>query len=101
MKGQGCYAKHDGGAKGKTNAIGALIQSTWVAIGLVSCSVDTAVFTAWTEQILLPNIPEKSGIVMDNTTLHKGQNIQKMIEDSGHTPLFARYKPYWENMGTP
>ncbi len=28
MKGQRCYAKHDWGAKGRTNAIGALIKST-------------------------------------------------------------------------
>ena len=88
MKGQRCYAKHDGGAKGRTNAIGALIKATLVAIGLVSCSVDTAVFTAWTEQILLPNIPEKSVIVMDNATFHKSQKIQKIIEDSGHTLLY-------------
>ena len=88
MKGQRCDAQHDGGAKGRANAIGALIQSTWVAIGLVSCSVDTAVFTAWTEPILLPNIPEKSAIVMDNATFHQGQDMQNMIEDSGYTLLY-------------
>ncbi len=37
------------GAKGRTNAIGALIKSTLITIGLVSCSVDMTVFTAWTE----------------------------------------------------
>ena len=88
MKGQRCYAQHDGGAKGRTNAINALIQSTWVAIGLISCSVDTAVFNAWTEAIFLPNIPEKSLIGMDNATFHKGQSMQAMIEDFGHTLLY-------------
>ncbi len=50
--------------------------------------MDTAVFTAWTEQILLPNIPEKSVIVMDNDAFHKGQKMQKILEDSGHTLLY-------------
>ena len=50
--------------------------------------MDTAVFIAWTEPILLPNIPEKSAIVMDNATFHQGQDMQNMIEDSGYTLLY-------------
>ena len=56
--------------------------------------MDPAVFTAWTEPILLPNIPEKSVIVMDNATFHKSQKMQKIIEDSGHTLLYLpSYSP--------
>ncbi|MCE2992326.1 MAG: transposase [Candidatus Jidaibacter sp.] len=66
VKGKRCYDKHDWGAKGRTNAIGALIGSTLVAVGLLTGSVNTDVFTTWVDKILLPNIPEKSVIVMDN-----------------------------------
>ncbi len=45
MKGKRCYGKHDWGAKGRTNAIGALIGITLVAIGLITGSVNTGVFT--------------------------------------------------------
>ena len=41
LKGERCYGKHDWGAKGRTNAIGALIGSTIVAIGLFNGSVNT------------------------------------------------------------
>ncbi len=32
LKGKRCYGKHDWGAKGRTNVIGALIGSTLIAI---------------------------------------------------------------------
>ena len=88
IQGRRCYGTHNWGAKGRTNAIGALIGSALIAIGLVTGSVNTAVFNAWVEQILLPNLPEKSVIVMDNAAFHKGKDMQKMIEASGHTLLY-------------
>jgi transposase len=42
------------------------------------------------DKILLPNLPYKSVIVMDNATFHKGQKMQKLIQDAGHT---LRYLP--------
>lgn len=87
-KGQRCYGKHDWGAKGRTNAIGALIDSTLIAIGLLTGSVNTAVFTCWVEKFLLPNIPEDCVIVMDNATFHKGADMQQLIAGSGHTLLY-------------
>ena len=50
--------------------------------------MNTEVFTCWVEQLLLPNLPEKSVVVMDNATFHKGKDMQKMIEDSGHTLIY-------------
>lgn len=88
VKGQRCYGKHDWGAKGRTNAIGALIGSTLVAVGLLTGSVNADVFTTWVDKILLPNIPPKSIIVMDNASFHKGKDMQNMIEESGHTLLY-------------
>ncbi len=83
---QRCYGKHAWGVKGRTNAIGALIGSTLIAVGLVTGSVNTAVFTAWVEQILLPNLSEKSVIVMDNASFHKGKDMQN---PAGRRPYFA------------
>lgn len=79
VKGMRCYGTHDWGAKGRTNAIGALIDSTLIAIGLISGSVNTDVFTSWVQQILLPNLPKESVIVMDNASFHKGKDMQKML----------------------
>lgn len=88
IQGQRCYGKHDWGAKGRTNAIGALIGSAIIAIGLISGSVNTVVFTSWVEQILLPNLPPKSVIVMDNASFHKGKEMQQILENSGHILLY-------------
>ena len=87
-RGLRCYGTHDWGAKGRTNVIGALIGSTLVAVGLLTGSVDTDVFTCWVEHILLSNIPPESVIVMDNATLHKGGDMQKLIANAGHTLLY-------------
>jgi len=88
MQGERCYGTNDWGAKGRTNAIGALIGTSIVAIGLLSGSVNTDVFTCWVQEILLPNLPPKSVIVIDNATFHKGKCMQKMIENSDHILLY-------------
>ena len=87
-KGKRCYGNHDWGAKGRTNAIGALLGQTLIAVGLIFGSVNTEVFTSWTKQILLPNLATNSVIVMDNASFHKGKDMQKIIEDAGHTLLY-------------
>lgn len=88
IKGERCYGTHDWGVKGRTNAIGALVGRSIIAIGLITGSVNTEVFTSWLEQILLPELPKKSVIVMDNAAFHKSKDMQKILEDSGHTLLY-------------
>ena len=87
-KGKRCYGSHDWGAKGRTNAIGALLGKAIIAIGLISGSVNAEVFTAWVWQVLLPNLLQESVIVMDNASFHKGKDLQKMLEDAGHSLLY-------------
>ena len=87
-KGKRCYGTRRWGAKGRTNAIGALLGSALIAVGLVACSVNTSVFTSWVEQILLPNLPAKSLVVMDNASFHKGKDMQQILQDAGHTLLY-------------
>ena len=88
MRGKRCYGSHDWGAKGRTNAIGALQDKRLVAVGLLQGSVNTDAFTCWVLQILLPNLFEKSVIVMDNASFHKGEEMQAAIKNSGHTLLY-------------
>jgi transposase len=38
--------------------------------------------------MLLPELPKRSVIVMDNAALPKGNGMQKILEDSGHTLLY-------------
>lgn len=88
MKGQRCYGIHDWGAKGRTNAIGALLGKTLLTISLFSSNINTEIFTAWVRQDLIPKLPEKSVIVMDNAAFHKGAEMKTAIKGAGHTLLY-------------
>lgn len=59
-KGKRCYGTHDWGAKGRTNAIGALIGQTLLTIVLLTGSVNTQVFTYWVQEDLYPSNLKKA-----------------------------------------
>lgn len=83
--GQRCIGKRDWHAKGRTNAIGALIHKSLLTVSLFEINVDADVFTGWINQDLLPKIPSQSVIVMDNATFHKRQDTKNAIQNAGHT----------------
>jgi transposase len=86
--GERCYGTQDWHAKGRTNAIGALIGKNLLTVGLFPTNVNADIFTAWVVQDLLPKLPPKAVIVMDNATFHKRQDTQDMIRKAGHSLLF-------------
>ena len=83
-KGNRCYGTHDWGAKGRTNAIGALIGKTLLTVSLFMSNVNTEIFSSWIEQDLLPKLPKNSMIIMDNASFHKGRAMQEKIKEAGH-----------------
>lgn len=87
-RGKRCYGTHDWGAKGRTNAIGALIGKVLLTIVLLNGSVNTQVFTCWVQQDLIPKLPVSSVIVMDNASFHKGEEMRNSIINAGHTLLY-------------
>ena len=90
IKGKRCYGSHDWGAKGRTNAIGALIENRLLTVSLFNCNVDTAVFSIWLKQDLLPKLPQESVLVMDNASFHKNKLIEEEIKKAGY---FLEYLP--------
>ena len=74
--------------KNQTNVIGALHEGILFAVGLFECSIDGDVFQTWVEQILLPELPKNSVVVMDNATFHKRQAIITLLEQHGHSVLW-------------
>ncbi|MGG2143191.1 IS630 family transposase [Symbiopectobacterium sp. RP] len=83
-KGQRCFGLKNGGAKGRTNVIGALLGTTLFAIGLFDININSDVFYSWVTQVLIPVLPKNRVIVMDNATFHKKHNIQQVIIDAGY-----------------
>ena len=74
--------KHNGGALGRTNIIGAWLNQKLLTVTLLNGSVDADVFKTWVMQELLPKIPKKSMIVMLLFTSVK--DIQDSLTAAGH-----------------
>ena len=83
-KGERCFGIHDWGAKGRTNAIGALFGESLLTLSLFDCNINTDAFSAWVRQDLLPKLPAESVLVMDNATFHKNRCVQEEIKSAGH-----------------
>ena len=70
-RGKRCYGTHTWQAKGRVNAIGAIIDFVFLSVGLFNANIDSDIFYAWLTQALLPKIPPNSVLVMDNASFHK------------------------------
>lgn len=88
LRGNRCFGKHDWGAKGRTNVIGALLFGVLLTVSLFKTNVNTEIFNTWVIQDLIPKLPSRSVIVMDNASFHKGKIMKKAVEDAGHTLLY-------------
>lgn len=88
LRGERCYANKDWHARGRINAIGAIIGFTLLTVCLFNCNINSDVFYAWLTEDLIPKIPQNSVIVMDNASFHKRRDMIDAIESAGHTPLF-------------
>lgn len=76
------------------NAIGAIIGFQIIAIQLWSGTVNSDVFYAWTQQSLLPALPDHSIVVLDGAPFHKRSDIIEAIENDGHIVRFLpSYSP--------
>ena len=84
LKGQRCYGKHDWGARGRTNVIGALLGKKLLTVSLFEQNINTNIFNSWVSQDLIPKLPAKSIIVMDNATFHKSKDMHYKIQIAGH-----------------
>lgn len=87
-KGQRCYGKHDWGAKGRTNVIGALLGKLLLTVSLFSSTINTNIFTTWIKEELIPKLPLHSVVIMDNASFHKGAQMQEALAEAGHTLLY-------------
>jgi hypothetical protein len=86
--GKRCVDKQNWQAKGRINAIGALVDKTLLTVSLFTGSINSDVFFAWTVQDLLPKVPPNAVIIMDNAAFHKREDILEAINEAGFDALF-------------
>lgn len=82
-QGKRCYGCSNWHAKGRTNAIGAIIGFVFLTVSLFQGSINANVFYAWLTQDLLPKTAPGSVIVMDNASFHKRADIVDAIKKHG------------------
>jgi transposase len=94
LQGKRCMSFRDWHAKGRINAIGALLGKALLTVSLFTCNVDSAVFHEWVTHDLLMHVPAHSVIVMDNATFHKRLDTKDAIVNAGHLLEFLpAYSP--------
>ena len=87
-RGKRCHSTKDWHAKGRLNAIGAIVGFALLTVCLFDCNIDSDIFYAWLADDLLPKAPSGSVIVMDNAAFHKRSDMIGIIEGAGHIVLF-------------
>ena len=96
IQGSRCYGVHDWHPTKRTNVIGVLQGSTLLTVSIFKCNINTSVFNAWVKEDLIPKLPRKSVIVLDNATFHKSSVLKDMIEKAGHELQYL--PPYSPNL---
>ena len=89
-KGKRCYGPHDWQARGRVNAIGAVISFIFLTVSLFEANINADVFYAWLTQDLLPKVPTNSVIVMDNASFHKREDI---LDDIRNQVIILEFLP--------
>lgn len=55
-----------------------------IACGICNFNVDTDVFNVWVINFLIPHLPQKSVIILDNATFHKSEKTKSLFQNNGH-----------------
>ncbi|MES2207087.1 MAG: transposase [Pseudomonadota bacterium] len=85
IRGARCYDKQNWHAKGRTNAIGAIIRFSFLTVSLINGSINSNVFYAWVTQDVLPKLPCEAVVVMDNAAFHTRNDIKQVFRNQNIT----------------
>ena len=93
-KGERIYEAVAGKRRERTSIISASQQGKLVAPLVFQGSCNTEVVDAYFEQVLLPELPPGSVIVLDNARFHQSPTTQQLVEAAGCRLLFLpAYSP--------
>jgi transposase len=69
-------------------------------------TTNTAMFNAWVEKILLPELQQGDVVIMDNASFHRSHTTKALIESKGaillfqpkYSPDLNKIEPQWSNL---
>lgn len=74
--------------RGRQNVIGAISDNTLFATRSFNSSIDSDIFFLWSTEAVIPEVPEKSIVGMDNTSFHKRTAMKEALLVRGHILFF-------------
>ena len=61
-----CFGKHDWRARGRVNALGALLRGVCLTVSSTTADIGADIFDLWLAEDLLPKLPPGAVVVLDN-----------------------------------
>ena len=106
--GQRIYGDVGSARRPRQSLVGGYCDGKLLAPVLFEGTCNTDLFNTWLQEQLLPVLPPRSVLVMDNATFHKSQETRDVIKAAGHFVLFLPpYSPHlnpieklWSNIKT-
>lgn len=94
LRGKKIYADIPGKKRERYSMIGGLMGKKFIAPFTFQGGCNSNVLNIWIEEVLLPEIPKGTTIVMDNAAFHKSQKTRELVEEAGCNLLFLpTYSP--------
>jgi len=87
-RGEKIYGVISGRKYQRTSIVAAQVGKKILAPMQYDGSMDSTLFEYWFQTWLLPNLPEKSVIVMDNATFHRKSRLIELAQSQGYEILF-------------
>ncbi len=87
-RGKRCYGVRDWGAKGRTNVIGALIGASLLTVSTFTTNINGDIFHRWMVNDLIPKLPAKTVVVMDNASFCQRRFKSLPVGRSKSRPLW-------------
>ena len=87
-RGEKIYTTISGRKSKRVGIVAAQIAKDIVAPLQYDGAMDSVLFETWFEQRLLPSLPEKTVIVMDNATFHRKRKLIPLATCKGHEIIF-------------
>lgn len=89
-KGERLHDTKPGESTQRISMISALNNGDLTATLVFEGYTNSAVFTTYLKDVLVPTLKKGQTIILDNASYHKGSTVQKIIEEAG---CFLKYLP--------